>query len=193
MDDFCSEVREDMTKRIVVLCHGTAKIVFCRTAFLNKLTTCEPPYMVTPNCLWSRLGYRLPNRISFDVYDRCFWKVETRACEKLRSCAKRLGGIAVTPLPGASRSRLCPVPRVHLIRPCLHSLPVLYFRNICYDPKGACGRNRPKTPFLVKKRDSAIYSIFFSGAVVATHYCAFSGYNARPLLHKCVHSNAFPW
>jgi len=47
---------------------------------------------------------RLPNRISFDVFDRCFCKVETRVCETLGSCAKRLGGLAVTTLTGASRS-----------------------------------------------------------------------------------------
>jgi len=37
------------------------------------------------------LKCRLPNRISLDVFDRYFCKVETRACETLRSCAKRLG------------------------------------------------------------------------------------------------------
>ena len=50
------------------------------------------------------LKYRLPNRIGFDVFDRCFCKVETRACETLPICAKRLGGLATTTLPGASRS-----------------------------------------------------------------------------------------
>ena len=50
------------------------------------------------------LKCRLPNRISFGVFDRCFCKVETRACETLRSCAMRLRGLAVTTLPGASRS-----------------------------------------------------------------------------------------
>jgi len=47
------------------------------------------------------LKFRLPNRISFDVSYRCICKVE--ACETLRSCAKRLGGLAVTISPGASR------------------------------------------------------------------------------------------
>ena len=51
--------------------------------------------------LQSSLKCRLPNRISFD---RCFCKVKTRACETLRSCAQRLGGLAVTTLPRASRS-----------------------------------------------------------------------------------------
>jgi len=50
------------------------------------------------------LKCRLPNRIRFDVFDRCFCKVETRSCETLRSCAQRLGRLAVTTLPGASRS-----------------------------------------------------------------------------------------
>jgi len=46
----------------------------------------------------------LPNHISFDVFDRCFCKVETRAYETLHSCAKRLWGLALTTLPGASLS-----------------------------------------------------------------------------------------
>ena len=50
------------------------------------------------------LKCKLPNRISFNVFDRCFCRVETKSCEKLRICAKRLGGLAVTILPGASRS-----------------------------------------------------------------------------------------
>jgi len=50
------------------------------------------------------LKCRLPNRISFDVFDRCFWKVETRVCETIRSCAKRSGGLAVTTLPGVLHS-----------------------------------------------------------------------------------------
>ena len=50
------------------------------------------------------LKCRLPNHISFDIFDRCFCKVETRACETLRSSAQRLGGPAVTTLPGAWRS-----------------------------------------------------------------------------------------
>jgi len=50
------------------------------------------------------LKCRLPNRISFDIFDRCFCKVETRACETPRICAKRLRGLAVPTLPGASRS-----------------------------------------------------------------------------------------
>jgi len=50
------------------------------------------------------LRCRLPNHINFDVFDRCFCKVETRVCEALLSCVKRLGDLAVTTLPGASRS-----------------------------------------------------------------------------------------
>jgi len=50
------------------------------------------------------LKCRLPNRISFDFVDRCFCRVETRACKTLRSCAMRLGVLAVTILPRASRS-----------------------------------------------------------------------------------------
>jgi len=50
------------------------------------------------------LKCKLANRISFNVFDRCFCRVETKSCEKLRICAKRLGGLAVTILPWASRS-----------------------------------------------------------------------------------------
>jgi len=32
------------------------------------------------------LKCRQPNRISFDVFDRCFRKVETRVCETLLNC-----------------------------------------------------------------------------------------------------------
>jgi len=38
------------------------------------------------------LKYRLPNRTGIS-FDRCFCKVETRACETVPSCAKRLGGL----------------------------------------------------------------------------------------------------
>ena len=47
---------------------------------------------------------KLRNRISFDIFDSCLGKVETRACVTLRSCAKRLGVPAVTTLPGALHS-----------------------------------------------------------------------------------------
>ena len=59
------------------------------------------------------LKCRQPNRISFDVFHRCFCKVATRVCETLLSCIARLG---------ASRSRLCPGPRAHLIRPCMRAM-----------------------------------------------------------------------
>jgi len=42
----------------------------------------------------------LPSQIRFNVFDRCFREVEPRACETLRSCAKRFWGLAVTALPG---------------------------------------------------------------------------------------------
>jgi len=41
------------------------------------------------------LKCRLPNPISFDVFDRCFCKVATWVCETLFSCAERLGGLAL--------------------------------------------------------------------------------------------------
>jgi len=72
------------------------------------------------------LRRRLPKRINFDVFDRCFFaklckvvpscKVETRACESY--------AIA---LSGASRLRFCPGPRVNLIRPCQSGLSFLSF------------------------------------------------------------------
>ena len=92
-------VRESMTKRW--LCSvAVATIPFlCDTTFcLNKLTTYEPPYMVTPDCLWS-VGCQIVSS-----FDQCFYKVETRAYEKLRICTQQLWGLAVTTLPGASRS-----------------------------------------------------------------------------------------
>ena len=42
------------------------------------------------------LKCRLPNRISFEVFDWCFGKVETRACEMLRSFSARLFPLHVT-------------------------------------------------------------------------------------------------
>jgi len=45
------------------------------------------------------LKCRLLNRTSFEVFDQWFCKVETRACERLRS----FWGLAVTILPGALR------------------------------------------------------------------------------------------
>jgi len=40
----------------------------------------------------------LPNHISFDVFNRCFCKVETRACETQRNCAKPRGHDFARPL-----------------------------------------------------------------------------------------------
>jgi len=56
---------------------------------LSKLATHEPLHVVTQLSLQCWLP--VANRISFD---RCFCKVETRASETRRSCAKRLGGLA---------------------------------------------------------------------------------------------------
>jgi len=50
------------------------------------------------------LKCRPPNRINFDIFDRCFCKVETRACETLCSCTMRLRGLVVTTFPSTSRS-----------------------------------------------------------------------------------------
>jgi len=103
MDDWCSEDGQGVyEKKIVVKCHGSKNIVFFVINFLfeqiNHIRTAVHGY--TQLCL----KCRLPNRVSFDFFDRCFCKVENRACETLHSCAKRLPGLAVTILPGASRS-----------------------------------------------------------------------------------------
>jgi len=89
---------------IVTRRHNIAKrSFFCDTTFcLKTLTTYEPLRMVIGHAQLS-LKCRLPNRISFDVFYPWMCKVETRACETLRSCDKRLGGLAVTTSPGASR------------------------------------------------------------------------------------------
>jgi len=117
IDHLCREdnqrLRESMTKTIVVRYHGSKSIVFfvIQLSVWTNLTTHQPPHMIGHPQL--SLKCRLPNCISFDVFDRCFCKVETRACETLLGFAKRLGGLAVTNLPG---------PRVHLIRPWCHHL-----------------------------------------------------------------------
>jgi len=85
-----------------LLCSVTvAKRSFCDTAFcLNKLITVERMYVVTPNCLWS-VGCQIASILTF--LTGAFAKLK-RACETLRSCAKRLGGLAVINFPGALRS-----------------------------------------------------------------------------------------
>ena len=75
------------------------------TSPLNKLTTYEPPYMVTPNCLWI-VGCQIVSVLTSltGASAKCKRKhVKRCPC----SCAKHLGGLAVTTLP----------PHVHLIRP----------------------------------------------------------------------------
>jgi len=44
---------------------------------------------------------------------------------------------------------------------------------------------------MIKKSNSATHSISFSVVVTAAWH-TFSRINARPLLHKCAHNNAFP-
>jgi len=78
---------------------------------LLYVTVCEK---VVPRLSWLRpcpqlfLKCRLPNRISFDVFDQC-------SCKVGRGHVKRYA-VALS-VQGASRSRLCPGPRVHLIQP----------------------------------------------------------------------------
>jgi len=60
------------------------------------------------------LKCRLTSGIGFDVFDQWFCKVETRACGTLHGCAKRLRGLAVTTLPGASHSFNPALPRFDL-------------------------------------------------------------------------------
>jgi len=94
--------RESMTKKIIVQCHGSKKIVFLWFNFMfeqiNHIRTAVHGHAQL------FLKCRLPNCINFDIFDWCFCEVETRACETLRSCAKRWGGLAVTTLPMASPS-----------------------------------------------------------------------------------------
>ena len=91
--------------QIGLLCSATvAKISF----FVMQLSVWEINHIQTAvygHPQWSLKCW--PNRISYDVFARCFNKVETTACGTLRSCAKRLG---------ASRSRLRPGPRKGVTR-----------------------------------------------------------------------------
>jgi len=104
MDDLCSEdVKKVIGKNdCCVVCDGSKKIVFFVIQLLfeqiNRIrTTVHGDPQLSLECT-------MLNRISFDVFDRCFYKVATRAFEMLRSCAKQLKGLAVTALPGASCS-----------------------------------------------------------------------------------------
>jgi len=90
----------------------------------------KSPFIVTPN--WS-LKCRLPNRISFDVFRRCFCKVETTACETLRSSAQRLDGLAVTSLPGVSRSINPAVVSVRTYFAVLYDAAVTLFVAACFN------------------------------------------------------------
>jgi len=79
---------------------------FCDTTFCwNKLTTYEPPYVVTPNCLWS-LVCQIVSVLKF----------LTGASAKLKRGHVKRYAVVLSVL-GASWSGLCPGPRVHLIRP----------------------------------------------------------------------------
>jgi len=70
-------------------------------AYLNKPTSCKPSYMVTPNCLRS-VGCQIVSVLTFLAGASATWK--EGACETLRVCAERLGGLAVTTFPEALRS-----------------------------------------------------------------------------------------
>ena len=82
---------------IVSHCRGSKKMFFC-----DKLPFEQINYIRTAVHL--SLKCRLPNRITFDIFGRCFCKVEMRACETLRSCATRLGTSRWQLCPGASHS-----------------------------------------------------------------------------------------
>ena len=107
MDDLCSEDGQRVyDKKDCCVVSRLQKYRFLWYNFLfeqiNQMrTTVQCTVHVHPQL---SLKCRLPNRNSFDVFDRCFCKDETRACETLRSCTKRLMGLEVTTLPGASRS-----------------------------------------------------------------------------------------
>jgi len=74
-----------------MLCSVTVAKIFFGINFLfeqiNRLRTAVRGHPQLP------LKCRLPNLISFDVFDRCFCKFDARACERLGSCAKRLGAL----------------------------------------------------------------------------------------------------
>jgi len=81
---------------------------FCDKTFcLNRLST-QPTNR--PNCLWS-VGHQIVS----------FWTFLTGASTKFKRGHVKPYAVALSVL-GASRSRLCPGPRIHLIRPCLQPL-----------------------------------------------------------------------
>jgi len=101
-----ADKRADMSE---LQCHHC---VFEQTKWVNHIRTAVRDHP---------LKCRLPNRISCDVFDRWFCKAETTVCETLLSCAKRLGGLTVTTLPGAWR----------LFNPALPVRKIFLFRAVC--------------------------------------------------------------
>jgi len=80
----------------------------CMFERISELTTHEQPYVITSPQL--PLSCRLPNRIRFDVFlTSVFAKLKRRHVKRY---SVALG------VQWASRSRFCPEPRAHLIRPC---------------------------------------------------------------------------
>ena len=98
---------------MVILC-------FERRFFKQNSVIRLKPNIYPPKFLgWLRHCANFRFSIIFDVFDRYFCKVETRACETLRSCARRLRGLAVKAFPGASRSfnpGLCQIHTLFLVR-----------------------------------------------------------------------------
>jgi len=70
-------VRESMTRKIVVWCHGSKNLFLWYSFLFEQINHIQTAVCGHPQL---SLQCRLQNRISFEVFDRYFCKVETRAC-----------------------------------------------------------------------------------------------------------------
>jgi len=91
---------------ILCACVVAQTQAICKCRITARAITWSTPYFPNVSIFLLTALNGLPENpgISFDVFNRCFCKVETRVCVTLLSCAKRVGGLAVTTLPGASSS-----------------------------------------------------------------------------------------
>jgi len=108
MDDLCSEDGQSIyDNKIVVYSVTVAKIsFFCDTTFyLNKLNHIRYAMHGHPNCFWN-VGCQIVSVLTF----------LTGVSAKLKREHVKRYAVALS-VWGASRSRLCPGPLVHLIRP----------------------------------------------------------------------------
>ena len=92
MDDLCSEDGQRVyDKKDCCVVSRRQKHLYVMNFFCEQINHTRTAAHAHSQ---SSLKCRLPNGISFYVFGRCFCKAETRACETLRSCAKRLRGLA---------------------------------------------------------------------------------------------------